>query len=378
MKNIMFFLLLLVLFCFYTSSYGQGVYVSDSIHRYAEKYDAKDISYLTPSKDGTELEMMMRDGTIFSLPKSSQTSLLFYRKDVTIEDFSVSNITDSSARFSIVFSGFNKSLRPLLVISTSHIDKSNLVNNIYELNKEDGVVAQDNLQPSTTYYAIGLIVNLLSNDSIFSNELSFTTSKATKGSINGYAYVDLGLPSGLLWATCDVGSSTEGLYGDFYAWGETSTQSKPILGDAYSWMSYAYSSGTSMKNIGSNISGTYYDVAHKRWGGTWRMPRKTEMEELVQYCTSEWTTINGHEGMKVTGPNGNYIFLPSAGRYSSYKSNEEASYCSFWSGTSCDLYHAYCLYIQKNPKKFMITENTSLNMAGNERCNGYCVRPVSE
>jgi hypothetical protein len=355
-------------------SYGQGVYVSNSTNSYAEKHDAEGISYLVPSKDGTELEMIMRDGTIIPLTKSSQSSLLFYKKDVTVDDFSVSNITDVSAQFRLVNSGFNKNLESLLIVSTSHIDKSNLTNNIYEFNKEDGTVVAKNLQSSTTYYAIGLIVNHLSNDSIFSNELSFTTKMATKGSINGHDYVDLGLPSGLLWATCDVGSSTEGEYGDYYAWGETSTQA---LGE-YIWSSYQYSSGSTMKNIGSNISGTKYDVAYKTWGGTWRMPKKTEMDELVQYCSSEWTTINGNEGMKVTGPNGNYIFFPAAGTRYEGKYYGSSSYCSFWSGTSCDLYHAYSLYIQRDPQWFKVKGNTSLNRAGNERCCGYCVRPVSE
>ena len=66
-------------------------------------------------------------------------------------------------------------------------------------------------------------------------------------------------------------------------------------------------------NIGNNISGTRYDVAHVKWGGSWRMPTEKEIRELVDNCFWKWTTYNGVAGQLVTGPNGNSIFLPATG-----------------------------------------------------------------
>jgi hypothetical protein len=65
--------------------------------------------------------------------------------------------------------------------------------------------------------------------------------------------------------------------------------------------------------IGDDIAGTQYDVAHVKWGGSWQMPTKAQQDELIENCTREWTQMNGVNGIKVTGPNGNTIFLPAAG-----------------------------------------------------------------
>lgn len=118
--------------------------------------------------------------------------------------------------------------------------------------------------------------------------------------------VDLGLS--VKWACCNVGASVPEGYGGYYAWGETEEKSD------YDWDTYKYySDNTGIVNIGSNISGTQYDVAHVKWGGSWRMPTLEEIKELVNNCTWKWTTYNGVNGQLVTGPNGNSIFLPAAG-----------------------------------------------------------------
>ena len=125
----------------------------------------------------------------------------------------------------------------------------------------------------------------------------------------GVEAVDLGLPSGIKWASCNVGATKPEEYGGYYAWGETEEK------DDYSLETYLYYnvSEFSYINIGLEISGTEYDVAHVKWGGNWRMPTETEIAELVENCTWTWTTYNGVNGQKVTGPNGNNIFLPAAG-----------------------------------------------------------------
>lgn len=120
--------------------------------------------------------------------------------------------------------------------------------------------------------------------------------------------IDLGLPSGTKWACCNVGASAPEEYGNYYAWGETSPKS------VYNWDTYQYgSSWDNVVNIGSDIAGTQYDAATANWGAPWRMPSLTQIEELLDNCTSTWTTQNGVNGRKFTGPNGGAIFLPAAG-----------------------------------------------------------------
>ena len=182
----------------------------------------------------------------------------------------------------------------------------------------------------------------------------FKEEYSQSGSVNGHAYVDLGLPSGLKWATCNVGASSLEESGGYYAWGETEEK------EDYSWSTYKWFSG----NIYSNYTFTKYntntsmdvvdnktvlepedDVAHVKWGGSWRMPTLDELDELLDNCTWSWTTQNGVDGYKVTGSNGNSIFLPAAvgsgsnGRYwssSLYSSESHSAYCLYFiSSSSC-------------------------------------------
>lgn len=124
----------------------------------------------------------------------------------------------------------------------------------------------------------------------------------------GYA-VDLGLPSGVKWANCNVGASSPEGFGGYYAWGETFEK------ESYAITDYTYykSSKQEWVDIGTNISGTRYDVACQKWGGDWRMPTKEEIEELIDECSWQWTSINKVNGYRITGPNGNSIFIPAAG-----------------------------------------------------------------
>ena len=155
-------------------------------------------------------------------------------------------------------------------------------------------------------------------------------------SINGHEYVDLGLPSGLLWATCNVGATSPEDYGDYFAWGETETK------DAYS-SSNSLTRGVSISDLqsrgiidGNNNLTPQYDAATANWGGSWRMPTKKEMVELLSYCEWEWTQVNGVNGAKVIGPNGSCIFLPAAG-YRGGSSLDNAGIDGlYWSSTPYD------------------------------------------
>ena len=113
----------------------------------------------------------------------------------------------------------------------------------------------------------------------------------------------MGLPSGLKWATCNVGATAPDEYGEYYAWGELEPKGY------YDLQTYLY------YNVDlPDFSGDpQYDVASAKWGADWRMPTRAEYEELLEYCTLEQATLNNVSGYKVTGQNGNHIFLPGAG-----------------------------------------------------------------
>lgn len=130
------------------------------------------------------------------------------------------------------------------------------------------------------------------------------------GKHNGHKYVDLGLPSGLKWATCNVGATTPEEYGDYFAWGEVESKAR------YNWDTYKYYGGSNVTKYTGNdktVLDPEDDAATANWGGAWRMPTKEEQDELRENCTWLFTSQISVYGYKVTGPNGNSIFLPAAG-----------------------------------------------------------------
>ena len=157
-----------------------------------------------------------------------------------------------------------------------------------------------------------------------------------------HEHVDLGLPSGTLWATCNVGASAPEEYGDYFAWGETAPK------DYYDWSTYKWC-----------IGGTYWltkyctesdcgydgftdgkteldpedDAAYVNWGPSWRMPTKEQCQELCDQCTWTYTERNGVFGRLVTGPNGNTLFLPAAGSRWYDSLYDAGSYGLYWSRT---------------------------------------------
>ena len=179
------------------------------------------------------------------------------------------------------------------------------------------------------------------------------------GTISGHDYVDLGLPSGLKWATCNVGATTPEDYGNYYAWGETTTKSE------YSEEN-CLTCERSMDDISGNVN---YDAATANWGGSWRMPTDEEIGELLDYCNWTWTTQNGVNGMRVTGPNGNSIFLPAAGCCDGSLRDFVGEYGYYWSSSRTGNGFAYGL-------EFCSGYDAGLNW--DEKYYGNSVRPVSE
>ena len=143
--------------------------------------------------------------------------------------------------------------------------------------------------------------------------------------------VDLGLPSGTRWASCNVGATKPEEEGSYYAWGETEVK------EVYDWSTYIHCDGSSetCRSLDGNICGTQYDVAYVKWGPNWRMPTLTEIEELVDNCTKTVTELNSVQVMKLTGPNGNSIYLPFTG-YMKGTERTHIGYNSgyYWSGVN--------------------------------------------
>ena len=191
-------------------------------------------------------------------------------------------------------------------------------------------------------------------------------------------YVDLGLPSGTLWATCNVGASAPEEYGDYFAWGDTEPK------EVYKWETYQWCNGSydTMTKYCNNSSFGYNgfvdnkteldpedDAAYVNWGPSWRMPTLEQLQELYEQCTWTWTTLNGINGQLVTGPNGKSIFLPAAGHRSYDSLFDEGSHGRYWSRT---------LYESSNPyaADYLFFRSDYYSYSGNVRLLGYSVRAV--
>lgn len=211
---------------------------------------------------------------------------------------------------------------------------------------------------------------------IYSEYISEIDSIKLKRSINGHAYVDLGLS--VKWATCNVGATSPEEVGEYFAWGETVSKSW------YDWSTYKLCGGSretmnkycSKSSFGTIDDKTQLDLeddaARINWGGSWRMPTKEEQDELRNTNNCEWffQRINGVSGYTVKSKkNGNTIFLPIAGYYNENKNLMTAN-GYYWSST---LYTDYC----NNARLLQLTsDNISSSLA--PRYYGYPIRPVSE
>ena len=185
-----------------------------------------------------------------------------------------------------------------------------------------------------------------------------------KQMINGHEYVDLGLS--VKWATCNVGANAPHEYGDYFAWGETATKRE------YTEENCKTIEIRKRLFVDKTIDKreNFKDTARANWGGSWRMPTKAEMEELKNRCTWTWTSQSGVKGYKVTGPNGNSIFLPTAGYCGGSSRNSVGEYGGYWSSTpyESDTDNAYRLYFYSGYR----------NVHWLSRYFGRTVRPVSE
>ena len=211
-----------------------------------------------------------------------------------------------------------------------------------------------------------------------------------------HEYVDLGLPSGTLWATCNVGANAPEEYGYSFAWGETAPK------EFYNWKTYKWCNWVCdtiseyyyvvdvtwykyfFKNWENNVSvegdckielEPEDDAASVNWGAHWCMPTLAQMAELIEKCDWQWTQVNGVNGDLVTGPNGKSIFLPAAGGRESDLYND--GICGYyWSRSLCsrqilgieaaDQHDAYIMFFKSKKKEVWY----------DSRYCGNSVRPV--
>ena len=193
--------------------------------------------------------------------------------------------------------------------------------------------------------------------------------------------VDLGLPSGLKWASFNLGASAPEDYGDYYAWGETEPK------EDYSWSTYKWCMNGSDSQLTKYCTNSSYgyngftdnktvltpedDAAAVNWGGKWRMATMDEWNELKNKCTWTWTAQNGVNGRLVTGPNGNSIFLPAAGYRFGTSLGSAGSYGAYWSSSLNTGYPYFAYYVG-------FDSGGVYWYLDYFRCDGLSVRPVSE
>lgn len=197
------------------------------------------------------------------------------------------------------------------------------------------------------------------------------------GEDNGHRYVDLGLPSGLKWATCNVGADTPVGYGDYYAWGETETK------NSYSYATYKWANGSYSSLTKYNYSSAYGpvvdnkttlepgdDVAYVKWGDNWRMPTWNEFRELTDNCVTEWKSHNGVNGLKLTSKkNGNSIFLPASGNIEGVDLENVGRIGCYRSSTLKTSRPTLSWFLS-------VSVNGAYNVDSRSRCDGLSVRPV--
>jgi hypothetical protein len=195
----------------------------------------------------------------------------------------------------------------------------------------------------------------------------------------GHKFVDLGLPSGLLWAETNIGAETAADVGNYYAWGET----EPQTSNSYFYGSYKY--GTTTDNYtkynssdGKTTLDPEDDAAYVNWGDSCRMPTAYEFVELCDSanCTWTWTSMLASDGSSINGykvtsvKNGNSIFLPASGSRYEWGLHGHGSVAGYWSSTlySIGIGNAYYIAFGSSNHRHEICS----------RDVGFTVRPVAE
>lgn len=230
------------------------------------------------------------------------------------------------------------------------------------------------LTASTEYYVRAYATN--SEGTAYGENINFVTLEATpeepiepepepEDPYNGHEYVDMGFPSGVKWATCNVGATVPTEYGEHYAWGEIETKETYEMGNCTTY-------GKALDSISGNSE---YDAASAKWGGNWRTPKLEDMYELVTQCEWIWA---GNGFNVVSKINGNYIFLPAAGFMNTPAAIagntegvlDQGRWGYYWTATPYDE-----KYTNKEACSLLLSSGGYQTEVG-LRYNGFSIRPV--
>lgn len=287
-------------------------------------------------------------------------------------------ISDKKIKLDLIMDGNEDAPKTIFVRATPLRSDASPV--VYKVNKK-------NQNGSNGYYK-QVTIDLKQNgaysitaavDESFTQEIKFLKPmifvKAKPFKENGletdtvHEWVDLGLPSGTLWATCNVGASSPEEYGDQFAWGETAPK------EVYDWSTYKWCNGSEnrmTKYCTNSSNGTVDnkreldpedDAAYVNWGPSWRMPTIEQLQELIDNCTWKYATMNGINGQYGIGPNGNTLFLP--GKYIEWAHRWEGYY---WSRSLMPESHLYGLR--------MMFSSIWIGCDHGYRCDDHSVRAV--
>ena len=285
-------------------------------------------------------------------------------QNVSVTTGSATSITSSSATLSGSVSGADQSLTCGIIYGTSSSLSSSSGTKKSTTSSGSYSISVTGLNANTTYYYRAYAI--VDGEYKYGEVRSFTTESSS--TVTSGDAIDLGLS--VKWASCNVGADSPEEYGDYFAWGETDTKSDYYQSNSATyWLSIRELKSNGIIESNGNLTPAY-DAATVNLGSDWRMPTKAEQDELRTECDWEWTKMNGVNGYKVTGPNGNSIFLPAAGYRSSTSLYDAGTYGYYWSAThpSDVTGGAYYLYFYSGYYKL---ESHSIY-------KGRTVRPVSD
>lgn len=314
--------------------------------------------------------MMLLTGVVF-------LSGCFKSKDVKVTTYEPQEITENQAKcggdvivtqgLSLTEIGVCWSTERNPTYSDSHVSTS--------VWNEPFVCTIENLEPKTKYHVRAYAMRGL--EMYYGSDKSFTTLESNGGGgdpgggdepAEEDEYVDLGLPSGRLWATCNVGAERSWELGDYYAWGEKAEK------QMYNWMTYQFWNGSQVIKYtvddGLVVLEAADDAASYAWGNGWRMPTIADWEELMANCQCSFMTMNDVKGLVVTGQNGKSIFLPAAGYYNNNNTSDVGFFGRYWSSS---------LYQDDTHNAWRVTFNSNgpSTSTGN-RYMGQSIRPVRD
>lgn len=241
------------------------------------------------------------------------------------------------------------------------------------------------LIPNTDYHVRAYALRGL--QCYYGEEKTFTTEINSGG--GNHHYIDFGLPSGTLWATCNVGADSPEDYGDYFAWAEIMPKS------VYDWDTYKYSneeynqSGYGYNHLTKYCSSPILgyleytdnltvleecdDAATVNWGSEWHTPTKAEWEELIRNTTSRYETRNGVIGRSFSA-NQQSIFIPFAGHRHGDGLTGPGANGSYWSSSLVETSNSYAWYFVES---YMVSGEIQYGVYAN-RTEGFCIRPVRQ